>query len=100
MTTQIEPKLDLYLCDGDAYSEVISAPGNMYIDEEYEETVEFCSKILTVNDSVTAESVEDMLYLDTNSSNWPQLKKHQKGPLLIKSENKKPKERLKLRQNN
>ena len=55
---------------------------------------------LTVNNSVTAESVEDMLYLDTNSCSPPRLKKHQKDPLLIESENKKPKERLKLRQNN
>ena len=39
-----------------------------------------------------------MLYLDTNSSSCPWLKRHEKEPLLIESENKKLKERLKLRQ--
>ena len=37
-----------------------------------------------------------MLYLDTNSRSCPRLKSHQKEPLLIESENKKSKERLKL----
>ena len=37
-----------------------------------------------------------MLYLDTNSRICPRLKSHQKEPLLIESQNKKSKERLKL----
>ena len=37
-----------------------------------------------------------MFYLDTNSLNHPRIKKHQKEPLLIEKENKKPKARLKL----
>ena len=72
----------------------------MYIGDECEDNI---SKILhgnplTVNDNVTAESVEDMLYLDINSCSCPWLKRYQKEPLLMESENKKPKERLKLYQ--
>ena len=75
--------------------EQVSGPEDMYIDDEYEDNI---SRILrdnplTVNDCITAESLEDMLYLNTNSCSRPQLKRHQEEPLLIESENKKPKER-------
>ena len=39
-----------------------------------------------------------MFYLDTNSRSCPRLERHQKELLLIESENKKPKKRLKLYQ--
>ena len=98
LAAQIKPKLDVYLRDGNVNNEVISGPEDMYIDEEYEDNT---SRILhknppTVNDSVTAESVENMFNVNTNSCNSLQLKRHKKEPLLIESENKKPKERLKL----
>lgn len=77
----------------------ISGPEDMYIDDKYKDKI---SRILhgnplTVNDSVTAESVDEMLYLDTNSCSSPHFKRHQKEPLVIESESKKPKERLTLR---
>ena len=101
LAAQLEPKLDVYLRDDDFDNDVISGPEDMYIDDKYEDNI---SRILrknplTVNDSVTAESVKDKLYLDRNYRNCPQLKRHKKEPLLIESEKKKhPKERLKLRQ--
>ena len=75
---QIEPKLDVYLRDDNVDNEVISEPEDMYIDDEYENNISqiLHENPLTVNDSVTAESVEDMLYLDRNCRSCPQLKKH------------------------
>ena len=91
LAAQLEPKLDVYLRDGDFDNDVISGPEDMYIDDKYEDNI---SRILrknplTVNDSVTAESVKDKLYLDRNYRNCPQLKRHKKEPLLIESEKKK-----------
>ena len=81
--------------DDDVDNVVISGPEDMYIDDKYEANISqiLCKNHLTVNDSVTVKSTEDMLYLGTDSCNRPK-----KKPLLIKSENKKPKERLKLLQ--
>ena len=76
LAAQIKPKLDVYLRDDNVDNEVISGPEDMYIEDEYEDNI---SRILrenplTVNDSVIAEIVKDMLYLDTNSRNRPQHK--------------------------
>ena len=70
----------------------------MYIDDEYDNNISWILREnpFAVNDSVTAKIVEGMLYLDTNSRNYPQLKRHKKEPMLIENENKKTKERLKL----
>ena len=97
MAAQIELKLDVYLHDDDVNNEVITGPEDMYVDDEYQDNISqiLCKNLLTVNGSFTAE---DMLYLDTNFGNCPQWKRHQKEPLLNKSENKKPNERVKLRQ--
>ena len=100
LSAQMEPKLDVYLGNNNVDNEVISGPEAMYIDYKYEDSISriFCKNPVTVNNSVTAESVEDMFYLDTNSRSCPRLKRHQKELLLIESENKKPKKRLKLYQ--
>ena len=46
----------------------------MYIDDEYEDNISqiLCENHLTVNDSVTVKSTEDMLYLGTDSRNRPE----------------------------
>ena len=97
LAAQIEPKLDVYL-RGDVVNGVIPGSEVRYIDDKYQDNISriFRENPLTVNSSVTAESFGDMLYLDTNSRSCPRLKSHQKEPLLIESENKKSKERLKL----
>ena len=60
LAAQIKPKLDVYLPDDNVDNEVIFGTEDMYIEDEYEDDI---SRILrenplTVNDSVTAESVE------------------------------------------
>ena len=50
--------------------------------------VEFYATILLLSTTVSAESFEDMLCLDTNSLSCPWLKRHQKEPPLIESKNK------------
>ena len=100
MAAQIKPKLDVYLRYDNVDNEVISGPEDMYIDDEYENNIRqiLCENSLTVNHSVIAESVEDMLYLDVNSSSHTQSKRQKKESLLIESENEKPKKRLRLHQ--
>ena len=94
MAAKLEPKLDVYLRGNN--NEQISGPEDIYIDGEYKDNIrQICP--LKLNDSVTAESIEGMLYLDTNFRSCLRLKRHKKEPLLIESENKKPRERLKLR---
>lgn len=85
LASQIDPKLDVYLRNDNFDNEVISGPEDMYIDDDYENNLSriLLKNSLTVNDSVTAESVEDMLYLDTNSRRHPLSKKHQKELLPI-----------------
>ena len=75
LAAKIKPKLDFYLLGND--DEQISRPEDMYIDDEYEDNI---SRILpdnplTVNNSVTAKSVKDMLCLDRNSRSCPRLKR-------------------------
>ena len=98
-----EPKLDVYFHgnnNDDDNNEQIFGPEDMYIDDEYENNISqtLHNNPLTVNNSVTAESAQDTLYLDTISYRRPRLKGHQKEPLLIESENKNSKERLKVHQ--
>ena len=89
LAAKIEPKVGVYLHGDD--NEQISGPEDMYIDDNCKDNI---SRILhhnplTVNASVTAENVQNMLYLDTNSCSCPRLKSHQKELLLIESEKKK-----------
>lgn len=88
LASQIDPKLDVYLRNDNFDNEVISGPEDMYIDDDYENNLSriLLKNSLTVNDSVTAESVKDMLYLDTNSRRHPLSKKHQKELLSIERE--------------
>ena len=71
---------------------------DMRINDGYEDNIirNLHNNPCTVIDNVTAVSVKDMIYLDTNSRGSLLLKRHKKEPLLIESENKNPKERLKL----
>ena len=59
--------------DDDVDNVVISGPEDMYIDDKYEANISqiLCKNHLTVNDSVTVKSTEDMPYLGTDSCNPP-----------------------------
>ena len=91
MAAQVEPKLDVYMCDDNFDNEVMSGPEDIYVDDGHEDNINriLRKNPLTVNNSVTAERVEYMLYLDTNSRRRHGLKRHQKELLLIESKHKK-----------
>ena len=72
LPAKIETKLDVYLCgdDNDDNNEQLSGPEDMYIGHKYENNISriLHNNPLNVNDSVTTESVGDMLFLQPLSS--------------------------------
>ena len=79
------------MCDDNFDNEVMSGSEDIYVDDGHEDNINriLRKNPLTVNNSVTAERVEYMLYLDTNSRRRHRLKRHQKELLLIESKHKK-----------
>ena len=79
------------MCDDNFDNEVMFGPEDIYVDDGHEDNINriLRKNPLTVNNSVTAERVEYMLYLDTNSRRRHRLKRHQKELLLIESKHKK-----------
>ena len=86
---KVKSKLDVCLRGNDDNNEQISGPEDMYMGDEYEDNISriLCGNPLTVNNIVTAESVEDMLYQSYKFSQPSSVKKTSKRTLLTKSKN-------------